>query len=989
MHAAGLNFSDVLKALGLYPGIRDAIVPLGIEASGVVTAVGEGVTQLKVRDEVFGVLPYAFASHARTAAYALVHKPRSIDHDSACTIPITFLTAYYGLVTLAQLQPGERVLIHAGAGGVGLAAIQIAQHIGAEVFATAGSDDKRDIMRKLGVKHVYNSRTLDFAEQILADTDRQGIDVVLNSLPGEAITKSLSILRAYGRFLEIGKTDIYQNKMIGLLPFQDNLSYFAIDLDRMLRQRPAAIRKLFAEVMAHFEAGHYRPLAFTRFAADETIGAFRYMSQRKNVGKVVVEMAGNREPGARSRETLRPMVRREGTYLITGGLGGLGLRVADWLAAQGAGTIALLSRRGPTADIEPRLAAMREWGANVVTLQGDVADRGSWESALTRLPIDGPPLRGVIHAAGVLADGLMADMTLDALDRAVKPKVDGAWNMHEATLHAPLDFFVLFSSVAGVLGSPGQANYAAGNVMLDALAHMRRAAGLPALSINWGPWAGGGMAASEGRGEAVQSRGMALIEPDAGLDLMGKLLGSPPPQVAVMDAHWGDVLKLLGSRRPAMLADLANEVASETGGEAGGRVDQAFRAQLLAADDESRRTLVGNYIQQELGRIMGVEPEGLELDQPLSTFGLDSLLALELKNNLESRLDFTLPMAKLMEGPSIATLAAETARLVVAANAGGAAGQGAEPVSQAPAWSPLLALRGKGSRPALVLLPPLGGDVQCYAELVHELGADQSVYAFRPRGVDEDLPPHLSIETMIADYAAALRQWHPEGPYHLAGWSTGGIFAFALAEELERAGDEVALMVLLDSPLPSICDGVDVEDDTRFLCNLMNFANCFSGTHIRASYDDLLRLPPEERFQSAIAEARRQGAVPAEAPESFIRRLVRVGGANVRVLQGYSPRPIAAAVHLFLPTIGGGLAEIAGREVPEDTDHGWGAAVGQAVTLHTVAGDHFSMMTGEGATQIAQALASLVVTPPLPPAAQQGSPRSVSNSQSAIRNLIS
>jgi myxalamid-type polyketide synthase MxaB len=290
VHAAGLNFSDVLKALGLYPGIKDAIVPLGIEASGVVTAVGEGVSRFRIGDEVFGVAPYAFASHALTAEYALVHKPKSLDHVEACTIPITFLTAYYGLVSLAQLQPGERVLIHAGAGGVGLAAIQIAQKIGAEVFATAGSDSKREILRSLGVKHVYSSRSAAFAEEILAATDRQGVDVVLNSLPGEAITKSLSILRAYGRFLEIGKTDIYQNRMIGLLPFQDNLSYFAIDLDRMLRQRPDSIRELFADVMQHFEAGDYSPLNFTRFESTGVIDAFRYMSQRKNVGKVVVDI---------------------------------------------------------------------------------------------------------------------------------------------------------------------------------------------------------------------------------------------------------------------------------------------------------------------------------------------------------------------------------------------------------------------------------------------------------------------------------------------------------------------------------------------------------------------------------------------------------------------------------------------------------------------------------------------------------------------------
>jgi NADPH:quinone reductase-like Zn-dependent oxidoreductase/thioesterase domain-containing protein/acyl carrier protein len=969
IRAAGLNFSDVLKALGLYPGIRDAIVPLGIEASGVVTAVGEGVTRFKIRDEVFGVVPYAFASHARSAEYALVHKPMSIGHDEACTIPITFLTAYYALVQLAHLQPNERVLIHAGAGGVGLAAIQIAQHIGAEVFATAGSEEKREILRSLGVKHVYSTRTLTFADEIRADTDRQGVDVVLNSLPGEAIAKSLSILRAYGRFLEIGKTDIYQNRPLGLLPFQDNLSYFAIDLDRMLRQLPAAIRELFADVMRHFEAGHYRPLKFARFEAAETVSAFRYMSQRKNVGKVVVAMASweaqvaSQESDQSSARAQLPAMRADGTYLVTGGLGGLGLQVAEWMAGQGAGTLALISRRGAAPDAEPRLAAIRARGARVIVLKGDVADRNSLAAALSQLPVEAPPLRGVIHAAGVLADGRLVDMTLDQLGRAMEPKVEGAWNLHIATQGAPLDFFVLFSSIASVLGSPGQANYAAGNAMLDALAHARRAAGLPAIAINWGPWAGAGMAASEGRDKAVQSRGMALIEPEQGLNLLGQLIGSDAVQAAVVDAQWGDLLRLMGTRRPALLSDVAAEAESARPAEAGSRVDHAFRGRLLESDDETRQTLVQDFIQLELGRIMGVDAKGLEIDQPLSTFGLDSLLALELKNNLESRLDFTLPMAKLMEGPSISSLAAETARLIVG-DRDGCAGAVKEPgdgiTSDAASWSPLLALRAKGRRPPLVLLPSLGGDVRCYAELVQHLGSDQPVYAFRPRGVDEDLPPHMSMREMVAAYAFALQQWQASGPYYLAGWSTGGIFAFALAEELERSGDEVAQVALFDTPLPSICDKVDVEDDARFLCSLVNFANQFAGTSVRANYEELLALRPEDRFRFALAEARRQGTVPAEAPEEYIRRLVSVGEANVRVIQGFAPQAISAAVHLFLPTTPGGLAEISGRQIADDGDHGWSEEVGQSLELHSVVGDHFTMMTGDGARQISSQLAMLI-----------------------------
>jgi thioesterase domain-containing protein len=333
------------------------------------------------------------------------------------------------------------------------------------------------------------------------------------------------------------------------------------------------------------------------------------------------------------------------------------------------------------------------------------------------------------------------------------------------------------------------------------------------------------------------------------------------------------------------------------------------------------------------------------------------LLALELKNNLEGRLDFTLPMAKLMEGPSIASLAEETVRLVVGGDLDSVAATSSEE------WVPLLALQASGTRPPLVLLPALGGDVRCYAELVQQLDEDQPVYAFRPRGADQELPPHQSMEEMIVDYASALRKLQPEGPYHLAGWSTGGIFAFALAEALERAGEVVAMAALFDSPLPSICDEVDLNDDARFLCDLVNFANRFAGTDVRIDYHEISALPRAERFPSALAEARRQGTVPAEAPESVIRRLVHVGEANVRVIQGYEPASLAAPVYLFVPAIKGGLAEISGRDMPDDDDHGWSTQLGQTIETHIVPGDHFTMMIGDGAAHLASQLTKFMSQP--------------------------
>ncbi len=277
-------------------------------------------------------------------------------------------------------------------------------------------------------------------------------------------------------------------------------------------------------------------------------------------------------------------------------------------------------------------------------------------------------------------------------------------------------------------------------------------------------------------------------------------------------------------------------------------------------------------------------------------------------------------------------------------------------------WVPLLALRSTGTRPPLILLPALGGDIRCYAELVQELGADQPVYAFRPRGVDQDLPPHETIAEMIADYMQAVRKLQPTGPYHLGGWSTGGIYAFALASALEQAGGDVALVALFDTPLPSICDNVDLGDDAKFLCNLMNYASRFSGADVRFDVEELSAIAQDERFTAILAKARKQGIVPAETPESFIRRLVKVGKANVQVIQGYEPQPNKAPVHLFRPAIKGGLAEVSGRDMAEEEDLGWSSDVGVAVRLHELPGDHFTMMIGSNASPLAKQLRSIVNT---------------------------
>jgi thioesterase domain-containing protein len=272
----------------------------------------------------------------------------------------------------------------------------------------------------------------------------------------------------------------------------------------------------------------------------------------------------------------------------------------------------------------------------------------------------------------------------------------------------------------------------------------------------------------------------------------------------------------------------------------------------------------------------------------------------------------------------------------------------------------LVALRAAGTRPPLVFLPALGGDSRYYNELITQLSTDQPAYAFRPRGIDQDLPPHQSMDEMVVDYAKALRELQPTGPYYLAGWSTGGIYAFSLAKALESLGEEVALVALFGAPLPAICESVDLDDEAHFLCVLLNFANCFAGTQARVDYDELLALPAAERFTAAFTEAKRQGTIPENSPEAYIRRLVKVGAANLRAIQGCEPRPINAPVQFFAPTIQGGLAQISGRAWDESGDHGWGSEVGQPLELHVVPGDHFTMMVGDGAPKIAQCLEVLL-----------------------------
>jgi NADPH:quinone reductase-like Zn-dependent oxidoreductase/NADP-dependent 3-hydroxy acid dehydrogenase YdfG/acyl carrier protein len=653
VHAAGLNYRDVLNAMGVYPGDP---IPLGAECAGKIARLGKDVEGYRVGDEVIAIAPSSFSRFATTFADLVVPKPAHLSFEEAATIPVTFLTAHYALNYLARMSRGERVLIHAAAGGVGLAAVQLAQRAGAEIFATAGNPEKRAFLQYIGVRHVMDSRSLAFADEVLQRTGGKGVDIVLNSLPGEYIPKSLSLLAPHGRFLEIGKMDIYLNRALDLYPFSNNLSYFAIDMDRVCRERPTLIRSLFLELMEYFNEGTLKPLPRYVSSVSAAVEAFRYLTQRKNIGKVVISL---QDALTRPASGGTVAIHSNATYLITGGLGGLGPQIAQWLVQQGARSLVLVGRGNATDEARTAIEQMERVGAQIVVAQADVTRTEQVAGVLARIDESMPPLRGIIHAAGILDDGLLLNLDRERLAAVMAPKVEGAWNLHALTLERPLDFFVLFSSVASVLGSPGQGSYAAASAFLDALSHHRRALGLAALTINWGPWGTVGMAAQANRGRRLAARGIEAIPPRQGLEVLEQLLlRQEIGQVMVVSANWQMLLDSFpkGSE-PALLSEMADGkaplVANRDAQDADGNLTPAA---LSAIEPGQRQPLLISHLQKELSTVLGVEALEIDPQESLYNLGLDSLMALELKQRLENGLGIALPIESLMQDPSLTNL---------------------------------------------------------------------------------------------------------------------------------------------------------------------------------------------------------------------------------------------------------------------------------------------------------------------------------------------
>jgi NADPH:quinone reductase-like Zn-dependent oxidoreductase/SAM-dependent methyltransferase/acyl carrier protein len=660
VHAVGLNFRDIVLATGLvsedlFDGFGST--ELGTDCAGTIVAAGED-SGWQVGDEVIAFTSRGLASHIIAGRAHIFRKPAHLNFEEAAGLPTVAATVVYSLSHVARLAAGERILIHGAAGGVGLCAIEYARRLGAEVFATAGSPEKREYLRSLGVEHVFDSRTMAFAEEILEATGGEGVDVVLNSISGEAAARSLSLLRPLGRFIELGKRDFAEDAKLGMQPFRNNISYHGVDLTYIL-SNPATWRPLRADLVPELETGAISPVPYRVFAAARARDAFLHMQHSAHIGKIVISFADD-DIDWPAAEPAPPPVRRDATYLVTGGLSGFGLATACWLADRGARSLVLVGRGGAsTEEARTAVAQLERDGVSVWAAQADVTDEASLSAVLRKIESGMPPLRGIIHAAMVLDDGPIAGMTPQRFWAAAGPKMLGAWNLHNLTRRLPLDFFVSYSSISALFGLHGQANYTAGNAFMEGLAERRKASGLPALAVAWGLISGTGFAERNPQAAQLLSTrfGDERTPYRRALGLLNRLMGSS--QVAnacVMGLNWDSfaaVRSELHFSIPVRFERFARDGANAQ------PAQDAAQWKLLLASMTPQDALDGatEIVAELVARVLRTQPSRVDRGRSLDAMGMDSLMAVELQAGLESRFGVTFSSMRIMSGITIAQIA--------------------------------------------------------------------------------------------------------------------------------------------------------------------------------------------------------------------------------------------------------------------------------------------------------------------------------------------
>lgn len=621
--ASSINFADVLAAFGRYPAYDGKQPELGLDFAGVVTAVGTGVTGHKVGDRVAGVRPGGtWGSFVTCDARLVAPLPENLTTEAAAAVATGYATAWFGLQDLARIGPGEKVLIHSATGGVGQAAIAIARQAGAEIFATAGSPGRRQLLRDIGIEHVYDSRSTEFADEIRRDTDGYGVDVVLNSLIGPAQRAGIELLAFGGRFVEIGKRDVYEHTRVDLYPFRRNLAFFYADLALMTLTDPERSGALLRKVYQLVGDGSLPVPEHTTYPMAEAASAIRAISAAEHTGKLVLTVPrGDKVPVVLPPARVG-VFRPDGSYIVTGGMGGLGLFLAAAMASAGCGRIVLTSRSAPNAQAEKTIARLKANGADIVVECGNIAEPETAGRLVAAATATGLPLRGVLHAAAVVDDATLENITDELIERDWAPKVHGAWNLHHATAGQPLDWFCSFSSAAVLLGSPGQGAYAAANSWLDAFTAWQRRQGVPAMSIAWGAWA------DIGAGAGVAQRGsVTMIRPEDGAYAFRALLRHDRGYAGYLPVRGMPLLSALAARSPFAEAfgSAAGVNAAET---------PSVLAELAALPADERPSRLRRLVTDQAGLILR---RAIDPDRSFAEHGLDSLGMLELRTSIETQ----------------------------------------------------------------------------------------------------------------------------------------------------------------------------------------------------------------------------------------------------------------------------------------------------------------------------------------------------------------
>lgn len=643
VEATGLNFRDVMVGMGLLDegllagGMSAAA--LGFECAGRILHVGSNVQGLAVGDRVMGFAANAFSSHVTSHAQSFVKVPTGLSSEAAATIPVAFSTAWFALKEIARLRAGETLLIHGAVGGVGQAAMQIARSMGVKIIATAGSVERRRLALALGAAAAYDSRSLDFAEQIRAE--HGGVDVVLNSLAGDAMRATFRLMRPFGRFIELGKRDFLENTALELRPFVRNLSYFGVDLDELLAHDAVAARRVLDGIVAGFESGELKPLPYRVFPGEDVAEAMRLMQRSAHVGKIVVH------PAMRAIEPPDALVFKpqRGPFVVLGGTGGFGLEAAIWLADRGVSQVVVASRRG---QIDPAVIdRLGAYAGRISAEKADATDPESVKDLLDRVRSAHGPIVGIVHTAMVLEDGLLDGLTERSLSAVVLPKAVGVRTLDEATRSDPLQCFVVFSSATTLIGNPGQGAYVLANAYIEGLMRQRRLVHLPALAVGWGAIADAGVIARDDKlGERLQrTTGVAGVPFRDALNHLGRLLAQgdaiEPVQIYSSMGHSAvaDSLAVLKSPTFAALTDRSGDDGEATA------IDLA--SQIAGKSDGEALEIVLAATKAEISRILRVEVEAIDANRPLSEIGMDSLMALELRLGVEKRIGIELPLMSL------------------------------------------------------------------------------------------------------------------------------------------------------------------------------------------------------------------------------------------------------------------------------------------------------------------------------------------------------